>query len=179
MKIVQIAIFCIAFIVFGVLALVIAHPYLLKMAAKSQAEKDYLRLVSEAKTEIYVGSPELIERIVMDKGFAESITTVHLSGPNGKSMNFASLRDLRNLAAVEINYCHGVETIIWTLNKMTGLKEVNFHYCRAPEMILEEINNASLTVLSIPSFQPSPDANEQVSKTKERLSNCTIRLTND
>ena len=62
---------------------------------------------------------------------------------------------------------------------MTGLKEVNFHYCRAPEMILEEINNASLTVLSIPSFQPSPDANEQVSKTKERLSNCTIRLTND
>jgi len=179
MKIVRIAIFCIAFIAFGVLALVIAHPYLLKMAARSQAEKDYLRLVSEAKTEIYVGSPELIERIVIDKRFAGTITTVHLSGPNGKSMDFESLRGLRNLASVEINYCHGVETIITTLNKMTGLKEVNFHYCGAPEMILEEIDNASLTVLSIHSFQPSPDANEQVSKTRERLPNCSIRLTND
>ena len=179
MKIVQIAIFCIAFISFGVLALVIAHPYLLKMTARSQAEKDYLRLVSEAKTEIYVGSPELIDRIVMDKRFAESITTVHLSGPNGKSMNFASLRGLPNIATVEIDYCHGVETIIATLNKMTGLKEVNFHYCGAPEKILQEIDNASLTNLSIHSFQPTTEADQLVGKTRERLPNCTIKLTED
>jgi len=95
MKIVRLVVCFIALIAFGALALVIARPYLLKMAARSQAEKDNLRLVSEAKTEMYVGSPELIERIAMDKRFAETITTVHLSGPNGKSMDFASLRELR------------------------------------------------------------------------------------
>lgn len=179
MKIVRLVVCFIALIAFGVLALVIAHPYLLKMSARSHAEYDYNRLVSEAKTEVYVGYPELIERIVMDKRFAATITTVHLSGPNGKSMDFSSLRELRNLATVEISYCHGVDTIIATLNNMTGLKVANFYYCGAPEIILEEINNASLTVLSIHSFQPSPDANEQVSKTKKRLPNCTIRLTND
>ena len=74
MKIVRLALCFIALIALGVLALVIANPYLLKMSVRSQAEYDYNRLVSEAKTEIYVGSPELIERIAMDKRFAETIT---------------------------------------------------------------------------------------------------------
>ena len=149
------------------------------MAARSQAEKDYLRLVSEANTEIYVGSPELIDRIVKDKRFAESITKVHLVGPDGKSMDFASLRELPNLASVDISYCHGVETVIPTLNKMTSLKEVKFFLCFPNEMILQTIDSTSLIEIAIYSHRPWPNADEQVNITRDRLPNCTIRLTND
>lgn len=179
MRIIRVVICLIALIAFGVIALVIAHPYLLKMSARSQAEYDYNRLVSQAKTEIYVGSPELIERIVMDQRFAATITTVHLVGPDGKSKDFGSLRGLPNIATVDIDYCHGVETIIATLNTMTGLKEVKFYYCGPPETILEEIDNASLTEISIHSYQPWPEGEQLVGKTRERLPNCTIRLSND
>ncbi len=179
MRSIRLAICFIALIALGAIALVIAHPYLLKMSARPQAEYDYNKLVSEAKTEIYVGSPELIERIVMDKRFSETVTKVHLVGPNGKSMDFASLQGLPNVVMVEIDYCHGVETIISTLNTMTGLKEVKFFYCGPSEIILQEIDNASLTVLAIHSHQPWPDADQLVGKTRERLPNCTIRLTND
>ena len=179
MGIVRFAICFIALTAFGAIALMIAHPYLLKMAARSQAEKDYLRLVSEAKTEIYVSSPELIERIVIDKRLAETITKVNLVGPDGKSMDFASLLGLPNIASVDIYYCHGAETVIATLNKMTGLKEVKFFLCFPNEMILQEIDSTSLIQIAIHSHQPLPNADKQVSKTKERLPNCTIRLTND
>ena len=164
---------------FGIAALVIARPYLLKMPAKSQAEREYHRLVSEAKSEISVGSPELIERIVMDIQFAETITTVHLLGPNGKSMDFASLRELPNRTTVTVDYCHEVETIISTLNTLTALKEVTFYYCGPPEMILESLDNANLIEIAIHSYQPWPDAYQFVVKTGDRLPNCTIKLTND
>jgi len=107
------------------------------MSARSQAENDYNRLVSEAKTEIFVSYPELIERIVMDKRFAATITTVHLVRPDGNSKDFAALRKLPNLATVEVDYGYLMETIVPTLNAMTGLKEVKFHYCGPPETILK------------------------------------------
>ncbi|MCY2977477.1 MAG: hypothetical protein NTU79_02265 [Planctomycetota bacterium] len=56
MGIARLAICSIVFVAFGVIALVIAHPYLVKMAFISQAENDYLRLVSEGKTEVYVAT---------------------------------------------------------------------------------------------------------------------------
>ena len=164
---------------FGIAALVIARPYLLKMPAKSQAEREYHRLVSEAKSEISVGSPELIERIVMDKSFAATITTVHLSGPDGGTMDFASLRGLPNLATLEVTYGHRIETLLPTLNKLEALREVKFYCCGTPEMILQSIDNARLTLLTIHSFQPTTNADQLVNETKDRMPNCSIKLTSD
>jgi len=105
MRIIRVVICFIALIALGVIALVIAHPYLLKMSARSQAENDYNRLVSEAKTEIFVSYPELIERIVMDKRFAATITTVHLVRPDGNSKDSGSLPGLPN-------FCNCPKTIV-------------------------------------------------------------------
>ena len=178
-KIARIAICFIALIALGVIALVIARPYLVKMAAISHAERDYLRLVSEGKTEVYVAYPELAEQIVKDKQFASKVTTVHLLGPRGESMDFASLRALPNLATVTVDYCHAIESIIATLNTLPALKEAKFYYCGSPDLILEAIDNASLTSLAIHSYQPSSDADPLVRETMVRLPNCTIKLTND
>ena len=179
MQVARIAICFLALITLGGIALVVSRPYLLKMSARSYAERDYQRLVSEAKTEIYVCTPELIERIVVDKSFAETITTVHLSGPNGATMNFASLRDLPNLATLEVTYGYRIQTLVPTLNTMAALREARFYYCGEPEMILESIDNTSLTRLTIHSFQPSTNVDQLVRKTKDRLPNCTINLTSD
>ena len=129
MQIVRLAICFIALFALGGIALVISRPYLLKMAARSHAERDYLRLESEGKTEVYVAYPELVERIVKDKQFAATVTTVHLLGPKGESMDFASLRESPNLATVTVDYCHEVETVISTLNTLTALKDVRFFLC--------------------------------------------------
>ncbi len=179
MKIARIAICFIALIALGVIALVNARPYLLKMSARSYAERDYQRLVSKAKPVIYVGTPELVERIVMDKSFAATITTVHLSGPDGGTMDFASLRGLPNLATLEVTYGHRIETLLPTLNKLEALREVKFYCCGTPEMILQSIDNARLTLLTIHSFQPTTNADQLVNETKDRMPNCSIKLTSD
>ena len=179
MKIARIAICFIALIALGVIALVIARPYLLKMAARSHAEEVYQRLVSESKTEIVVSYPELIERIVMDKPFAATITTVHLSGPNGATMDFASLRGLPNLATVEVTYGYRVESLLPTLNKQEKLREVKFYCCGPPELILQSIDNVGLTLLTIHTYQPLTDSDQLVRESMDRLPNCTIKLTND
>lgn len=179
MQIARIAIYSIAFMAFGVIALVIANPYLVKMSFRSQAERDYLRLVSEAKTEVYIAYPELTERMVKDKQFAATVTTVHLLGPKGESMDFASLRELPNLATVTVDYCHEVETVISTLNTLTALKEVRFFFCFREEVILQSLDNPSLSEISIHSHRPVPNADQLVRETMDRLPNCTIKLTND
>lgn len=179
MGIARLAICSIAFVAFWVIALVIANPYLVKMAFRSQAERDYLRLVSEGKTEVYVAYPELIERIVKDKQFAETNTTVHLLGPKGESMDFASLRELPNLATVTVDYCHQVETVISTLDTLTALEEVHFFFCFPQEAILPLIDNPSLSEIAIHSHRPFANADQLVDETKVRLPNCTIKLTND
>ena len=179
MKIARIAICIIALIALGVKALVNSRPYLLKMSARSYAEQDYQRLVSEGKTEVYVAYPELIERIVKDKPFAATVTTVHLLGPKGESMDFASLRELPNLATVTVDYCHEVETVISTLNTLTALKEVRFFFCFHEEVILQSLDNPGLSEISIHSNRPVPNADQLVRETMDRLPNCTIKLTND
>ncbi|MCE3019137.1 MAG: hypothetical protein ACK56W_13685 [Pirellula sp.] len=179
MQIARIAICFFALIALGGIALVISHPYLPKMTARSYAERDYQRLVSEGKTEVYVASPELIERIVKDKPFAAKITTVHLSGPNGGTMDFASLRDLPNLSTLEVTYGHQIETLLPTINTMGALRDVRFYYCGVPEIILQSTDNVSLTSLAIHSYQPLTDADQLVRETMDRLPNCTIKLTND
>ena len=179
MGIVRLAICSIAFVAFGVIALVIAHPYLVKMAFRSQAEKDYLRHVSEGKTEVYVAYPELIERIVKDKQFAATVITVHLLGPKGESMDFASLRELPNLATATVDYCHEVETVISTLNTLKALKEVRFFFCFREEVILQSLDNPSLSEIAIHSHSPFANADQLVRETMDRLPNCMIKLTND
>ncbi len=179
MRIVRVAICFIAFFAFVVIGLVIARPYLLKMSARSHAEKDYRKLVDEDKTEIYTHYPELIERVVADIRFAATITKVHLSGPNGANMDFESLRSLPNLSIVEITYGHQIDTIISVLNSISGLREVKFYCCGNPETILAAINNTHLTGLRIHSFQPSKNADQLLLQARERLPKCTIALTKD
>ncbi len=179
MQIARIAIYFFALIALGGSALVISLPYLHKMAARSHADRNYQRLVSEEKTEVYVASPELIERIVMDKPFAATITKVHLSGPNGGTMDFASLRGLPNLSTLEVTYGHQIEPLLPIVNTMLALTDMRFYYCGAPEIILQSIDNASLTSLAIHSYQPLTDAEQLIDETKDRLPNCTIKLTND
>jgi hypothetical protein len=179
MKIAAIAICTIALIALGVIAVAIARPHLVKTAFRSKAERDYLRLVGEEKTEVYVGYPELVERMVKDKQYAATVTTVHLLGPKGESMDFASLRELPNLATVTVDYCHKIEAIIATLNTLSALKEARFYYCGAPDLILQSVDNASLTSIAIHSYQPSTDTDQIVRETMDRLPNCTIRLTSD
>jgi hypothetical protein len=179
MKIARLAICSIVFIAFGVIALVIANPYLVKMSFRSQAERDYLRLVSEAKTEVYVAYPELIERMVKDKQFSATVTTVHLLGPKGEIMDFASLRELPNLATVTVDNCHEAETVISTLNTLTALKEVHFYFCFPQEVILPSIDNPSLSEIAIRSHRPVPNADQLVRETMDRLPNCMIKLTYD
>ena len=99
--------------------------------------------------------------------------------PSGVRLDFSSLSGLPNITTVDIDYCHRIETIIATLNTMTGLKEVKFYYCFPHETILQEIDNASLIEIAIHSHQPWPDADQLVGKTRERLPKCTITLTND
>jgi hypothetical protein len=179
MKIARFALCVFALLVAGAIAIMVARPYLLKYSAMSRAEIEFRKLVSERNSEVYIGYPELIDRIVADNEISEMITKVHLMSPNGGNSNFESLKLLPRLKEVELYYGHEVDRIIPTLNSIAGLKTVGFHYCGQPDIILHEIDNSSFTRVSIHSFQPSIDADRLVQTMTIRLPHCTFELTHD
>lgn len=179
MRIARFGLCLVAFVVAGSIAIVVARPVLLKHSAITRAESDFRKLVSEGGTEVYISYPELLDRIVADNDFSQTITKVHLVGPNGINSNFTSLKFLSQLTEVEVTYGHGVDRMISTLNSITELTTAKFYYCGQPDLILRKINNSKLTSIAIHSFQPPNDGDRLVESIRERLPRCTVTLTND
>jgi hypothetical protein len=179
MKILRPTLFLVAFVVVGAIAVVVTPPFLLKYSAISRAEKDFRKIVSDGATEVFVGYPELVDRIVKDEDLSRSITKVHLVGPNGANSNFDSLRFLPHLTEVEVTYGHGVDKIVPTLNSIVGLTTARFYYCGQLELVLNHIDNQKLSRIVIHMYQPSNDADRLTKAMLERLPNCSVEITND